>query len=135
MAYQTSFMVQAAAHLLNHTLPQPVPELVLVHGWVPFLLVQVGRDKVVDFLPQILIGWLKNIKMTPVQQLKYLQTAPCQSPSQCIYCHTQTALLSVLPSFRSPNKDNPVFPENTTGNCTERSVCCYNNLNSWVDWG
>lgn len=50
----------AAAHSLDHTLPQPIPELVLVHGWVPFLLVQVGRDKVVNFLPQVLIGWLKK---------------------------------------------------------------------------
>lgn len=45
-------------HSLNNALPQPVPHLVLVDGRVPVLSAQLRRDKVVNFLPEVLIGGL-----------------------------------------------------------------------------
>lgn len=59
--------------LLNNTLPQSVPHLILVDGRVPLLCAQVGRDKVVHFLSQVLIGRLpttvsdSNVNMPQIQ--------------------------------------------------------------------
>lgn len=61
-AYLSSMIfIFSTFYLLNHTLSEPIPQLVLVHCWVPFLLIQVGRYKVVHFLSQILISWLNKI--------------------------------------------------------------------------
>lgn len=53
-----SCLPSADADLLDDTLPQAVPHLILVDGWIPVLRAQVRRDKVVNFLPQVLIGGL-----------------------------------------------------------------------------
>lgn len=45
--------------LLNDSLSQDVSHLVLVDRCVPVLCTQVRCHKVVDFLPKVLIGWLK----------------------------------------------------------------------------
>lgn len=58
--------------LLNNTLPQSVPHLILVDGRVPLLCAQVGRDKVVHFLSQVLIGGLPTTGVTAMSAwLKY----------------------------------------------------------------
>lgn len=48
-----------SAYLLNHTLPQTISQLVFVHRRIPFLLVQVCWHKIIHFLPQVLVSWLK----------------------------------------------------------------------------
>lgn len=45
-------------HSLNNALPQSVPHLVLVDGRVPVLSAQLRRDKVVNFLSEVLVGGL-----------------------------------------------------------------------------
>lgn len=48
-----------SAYLLNHTLPQTISQLVFVHRRIPFLLVQMCWHKIIHFLPQVLVSWLK----------------------------------------------------------------------------
>lgn len=59
--FSSTIFIFSTFYLLNDTLPEPIPQLVFVHCWVPFLLIQVGRYKVVHFLSQILISWLNKI--------------------------------------------------------------------------
>lgn len=50
--------LMADSDLLNNTLPQPIPHLILVDGWIPVLCAQMRRDEVVNLLSQVLIGRL-----------------------------------------------------------------------------
>lgn len=47
-------------YLLNHALPQPISQLVLVHCRTPFLFVQMCRYKIIHLLPQVLVSWLRH---------------------------------------------------------------------------
>lgn len=49
-----------SSYLLNHTLPQTISQLVFVHCRIPFLLVQMCWHKIIHFLPQVLVSWLKH---------------------------------------------------------------------------
>lgn len=73
----------------------------------------------------------KKIKINPAQQLKYLQTSPCQSPSQCSYCHTLCCLC--FPPFTLCTKII-LFSLRTQLEIAQNTQCC-NNSNSWIDWG
>lgn len=56
--------LMADSDLLNNTLPQSIPHLILVDGWIPVLCAQMRRDKVVNLLSQVLIGRLSVITRT-----------------------------------------------------------------------
>lgn len=59
-------------YLLNHALPQPISQLVLVHCRIPFLFVQMCRYKIIHLLPQVLVSWLSVhvSQAAPVEAVK-----------------------------------------------------------------
>lgn len=72
---------QADSDLLNHTLPESIPHLILVDGRVPVLCAQVGRDKVVNLLSQVLIGGLsaktdRKVSEGPAVSCRYSNAKP-----------------------------------------------------------